>query len=230
MDEKDSIFKENNGTAINHINSVQKYNDLLLKQNELKKEADNLLADKKYEDAEKIYNEILVNIGKMPNDTGELSLSQIQMNELLTLLKNVYSNLSLTLAKQFNYRKAIDTASYLISNFDVYNEKSYLRILKWLIELGELEKAAEFQKEILRVFKNNVSIFEKEFSILSIKLKQKEKETLKVKETPCKSIFSFLNNKFLIGTIGLGVSILLFGVGWKIYKSKNISKYIISRK
>ena len=80
-------------------------------------------------------------------------------------LKNVYSNLSLTLAKQFNYRKAIDTASYLISNFDVYNEKSYLRILKWLIELGELEKAAEFQKEILRVFKNNVSIFEKEFSI-----------------------------------------------------------------
>ena len=51
MDEKDSIFKENNGTAINPINSVQKYNDLLLKQNELKKEADNLLADKKYEDA-----------------------------------------------------------------------------------------------------------------------------------------------------------------------------------
>ena len=58
MDEKDPNFKENNGTAINPINSVQKYNDLLLKQNELKKEADNLLADKKYEDAEKKYNEI----------------------------------------------------------------------------------------------------------------------------------------------------------------------------
>lgn len=230
MDEKDSNFEENNGTIVNPISSIQKYNDLFSKQIELKKEADNLVKEKKYEDAEKIYNEILSNIGKMPNDTGDLSLSQAQMNELLTLLKNVYSNLSLTLAKQLNYRKAIDTASYLISNFDVYNEKSYLRILKWLIDLGELEKAEEFQKEILRVFKNNISNFEKEFLVLSIKLKEKDKNTIKIKESPFKSILSFFRNKFLVGSIGLSFSILLIGIGWKIYKSNQILKYITSSK
>ena len=86
------------------------------------------------------------------------------------MIKNLYSNLAYCQGKQFKIREAIPNSYYIISNFDGYHDKSYLRIMLWMIELNKLDEAEDFKKEIENKFQGEqLKIFNSAFNLLKIK-------------------------------------------------------------
>ena len=128
-----------------------KINEMLKLVNNKKEEGNKLVSIKKYDEAEKVYQEALNIINKFETkkkfqmDSEE---NKQKGKEIILTIKNLYSNLALCQGKQLKIHDAIETSTYIISNLDSYHDKSYLRIMMWMIEMNELDAAEEIKKEI----------------------------------------------------------------------------------
>ena len=123
--------------------------------------------------------------------------------EIIELLKNLYSNLSLSQGKQFKLTEAIKNSNYIISNIDSFHIKSYIRILNWLVSLNQLDAANQLVNEIkIKFFGKNLEKFSEIFSYINLKneeLKEKNNEMQIEKEKNDKNYIKY----FFFGIIGI---------------------------
>jgi len=186
-----------------------KINEMLKLVNNKKEEGNKLVSIKKYEEAEKVYQEALNIINKFETkkkfqmDSEE---NKQKGKEIILTIKNLYSNLALCQGKQLKIHDAIETSTYIISNLDSYHDKSYLRIMMWMIEMNELDAAEEIKKEIENKFQGEkLKIFNSAFNLLKIKkedIEEKIKNKIKKLENNNNtiSINEIINNESEINT------------------------------
>ena len=190
-------MKENNNNLEENQNEdkkieeedLLKINEMLKEVNNKKEEGNKLVALKKYAEAEKIYLEALNIMNKFETkkkfqmDNEE---NKQKGKEIILTMKKLYSNLSLCQGKQLKIHEAIQTSSYIITNLDSFHDKSYLRIMMWMIEMNELETAEEIKKEIENKFQGEkLKVFNSAFNLLLIKkedLEEKIKNKIKKNE------------------------------------------------
>ena len=99
--------------------------------------------------------------------------------EIIMTMKNLYSNLSLSQGKQLKFKEAIQTSIYIISNLDGYHDKSYIRVMMWMIEINEIEDAENMKKEIEnKFFGEKLKIFKTAFNLLKIKKVEAEEKLI----------------------------------------------------
>ena len=187
-------MKENNHSYMNNIQKkieeceydedLIKINQMLKDVNNKKEEGNKLISNKKYNEAEKLYLEALETMNKFETkkkfkmDNEE---KKEKGKEIIITMKNLYSNLSLSQGKQLKFHEAIQTSMYIISNLDGYHDKSYIRIMIWMIEINELEDAENMKKEIEnKFFGEKLKVFKTAFNLLKIK-KEEAEEKLKNK-------------------------------------------------
>ena len=201
MNEKNSGLEENQ-SEIDEIKDEDliKINEMLLTVNNKKKEGNKLVSLKKYAEAEQIYQEAL-NIMNSFETKKKFQMDNEEKvqkgKEIILTMKNLYSNLSLCQGKQLKLNEAIQTSSYIISNLDSFHDKSYLRIMMWLIEINELEAAEEIKKEIMnKFFGDKLKVFNSAFNLLKIK---KEEAEEKIKNKIKKN--NNINNKIYLNDI-----------------------------
>ena len=153
---------------------------MLKEVNDKKEKGNKLVANKNYKEAEKIYLEALEIMNKFETkkkfdiDNEE---KKEKGKEIICTMKHLYSNLALCQGKQLKINEAIQTSTYIISNIDAYHDKSYLRIMMWMIEINELEAAEEMQKEIKNKFNGEkLKVFNTAFNFLKIKKEENEEK------------------------------------------------------
>ena len=157
MKENNNNFEENKSEDKNiDDEDLLKIKEMLKDVNNRKEEGNKLVLLKKYSEAEKIYQESLNIMNKF--ETKKKFQMDNEENkkigkEIILTMKNLYSNLALCQGKQSKINEAIQNSSYIISSLDSYHDKSYLRIMMWMIEINELETAEEIKKEIENKFK-----------------------------------------------------------------------------
>ena len=193
-----------NSSIINSPNINLNNIDIFIEEiNEIKTEGDNYYLKKQYDEAEKKY---LIAINKMNN--YKISKEFIEKNdkknlEIIELLKNLYSNLSLSQGKQFKLTEAIKNSNYIISNIDSFHIKSYIRILNWLVSLNQLDAANQLVSEVkIKFLGKNLEKFSEIFSYINLKneeLKEKNNEMLIEKEKNDKNYIKY----FFFGIIGI---------------------------
>ena len=193
-----------NSSIINSPNINLNNIDIFIEEiNEIKTEGDNYYLKKQYDEAEKKY---LIAINKM--NSYKISKEFIEKNdkknlEIIELLKNLYSNLSLSQGKQFKLTEAIKNSNYIISNIDSFHIKSYIRILNWLVSLNQLDAANQLVNEIkIKFLGKNLEKFSEIFSYINLKneeLKEKNNEMLIEKEKNDKNYIKY----FFFGIIGI---------------------------
>ena len=203
-------MKENNNNLEENLNEdkkieeedLLKINEMLVLVNNKKEEGNKLVAQKNYAEAEKIYLEALNIMNKFETkkkfqmDNEE---NKQKGKEIILTMKKLYSNLSLCQGKQLKIHEAIQTSSYIITNLDSYHDKSYLRIMMWMIEINELETAEEIKKEIENKFQGEkLKIFNSAFNLLRIKKEDLEE---KIKNKIKKNNNNINNNKININDI-----------------------------
>ena len=169
----DEFDEKNNEEKKIEDEDLIKINEMLEIVNNKKQEGNELVSQKKYEEAEKIYVEAL-NIINNFETKKKFQLNNEEKKqkgkEIILMIKNLYSNLAYCQGKQFKIREAIANSYYIISNFDGYHDKSYLRIMLWMIELNKLDEAEDFKKEIENKFQGEqLKIFNSAFNLLKIK-------------------------------------------------------------
>ena len=247
-------MKENDNNSLdNQQNDEQeededliKINKMLKEVNKKKEDGNKLVSNKNFKDAEKIYLEALEIMNKFETKkkfTMDNEQKKQKAKEIIFTMKNLYSNLALCQGKQLKINEAIQTSSYIISNLDPYHDKSYIRIMMWMIEINELNAAEEMQKEIKsKFYGEKLKLFNTAFNLLKIK-KQKAEEKLKNKikngvgnnidlnelinnqnekenKTDESSLIAKVFNKYKYLTIGIGG--LIGGIGiFLLYKYKN---------
>ena len=183
--------ESDNNSSIDEIKEDKKVDEDLININEMlkdvnskKEEGNKLVAVKKYKEAEKIYLESLEIMNKFETKKKFLMDNEERKQkgkEIILTMKNLYSNLALCQGKQMKIQEAIQTSSYILSNLDGYHDKSYIRIMMWMIEINELAAAEEIQKEIKNKFYGDkLKVFNTAFNLLKIK-KEEAEEKLKNK-------------------------------------------------
>ena len=211
MKEKNNELEEN----LNEDKKIEeedliKINEMLKNVNNKKKDGNKLVSLKKYEEAEKIYLEALNIMNKFETKKKfEMDNEENRQKgkEIILTMKNLYSNLALCQGKQLKINEAIQTSSYIISNLDSYHDKSYLRIMMWMIEINELETAEEIKIEIENKFQGEyLKVFNSAFNLLKIKkedLEEKKNNKIKKYENNNKkiNINDIINNDYKIKTI-----------------------------
>ena len=229
-----------------------KINKMLEQVNKKKEEGNKLVSNKNYKEAEKIYLEALEIMNKFETkkkfqmDNEE---KKQKGKEIISTMKNLYSNLALSQGKQLKIHEAIQTSTYIISNLDAYHDKSYIRIMMWMIEINELSAAEEMQKEIKAKFHGEqLKVFNTAFNLLKIKKEEaEEKLKKKIKNNKDKKAMDLneiinnnkneindkkdednINNNFLSNLLNeykylaLGIGGLIGGLGlFLLYKYKN---------
>jgi len=175
MKENDSKYSDKIVEESNNIidDDIIKINQMLKIVNSKKEEGNKLVSQKNYKEAEKIYLEAL-KIMNTFETKKKFSLENEENKrigkEIYSTFKNLYSNLALCQGKLLKINEAIETCSYIISNLDEYHDKSYLRIMMWLIEINQLTAAEEIQKKIIELFpEDKLYIFKTAFNLLKIK-------------------------------------------------------------
>ena len=181
MKENNNNFEENKSEDKNiDDEDLLKIKEMLKDVNNRKEEGNKLVLLKKYSEAEKIYQESLNIMNKF--ETKKKFQMDNEENkkigkEIILTMKNLYSNLALCQGKQSKINEAIQNSSYIISSLDSYHDKSYLRIIMWMIEINELETAEEIKKEIENKFKGEkLKIFSSAFNLLNIKKEELEEK------------------------------------------------------
>ena len=242
-------MKENNKNEINEEDEdLKKINEMLIQVNKKKEYGNQLVTQKKYKEAEEVYLEAFEIINKFETKKKfELDNEEKKAKgkEIINTIKTLYSNIALCQGKQLKIHEAIQTSSYIISNLDGYHDKSYLRIMMWMIEIGELSAAEEIQKEIKNKFYGEkLKVFNSAFNLLKIKKEEAEEKLrnriknnqegknidlkeiinngkkVKNKKKEEKTIFNLAFNKYKFLTIGLGG--LIGGIGiFLLYKYRN---------
>ena len=241
-------MKENSNNSLDNTQQDKEEDEDLIKINEMliivnskKEEGNKLVYNKKYKEAEKIYLEALDIMNKFETkkkfqmDNEE---KREKGKEIMLTMKNLYSNLSLCQGKQLKLKDAIQTSTYILSNLDSYHDKSYIRIMMWMIEINELDAAEEMKKDIENKFYGEkLKVFNTAFNLLKIKKEEAEKKLKnKLKNKNNEIINEEKENKEIINKennfiykffnkykyISLGVGGLLGGIGiFLIYKYKN---------
>ena len=240
-------MKENDFTEFQQSKELESEEDLIKIDNMLndinkrKEEGNKLVSEKKYKEAEKIYLESLKIMNKFETkkkfemDTEE---KKEKAKEIINTMKNLYSNLSLCQGKQLRLHEAIQTSTYILTNLDAYHDKSYIRIMMWMIEINELDAAEEIQNEIKsKFYGEKLKVFNTAFNLLKIKKEEAEKKLKnKLKNKNNEIINEEKENKEIINKennfiykffnkykyISLGIGGLLGGIGiFLIYKYKN---------
>lgn len=202
--------------------------NLLTKISAQNEKAINFIKEEKYKEAEEIYK---LSIKEMESfkPTGDFSVQTDERYkqkgfEILTMMKRLYSNLVLCQDNLGEIEEATQNSLYILNNFDPYHDKSYIRILKWLINSGNVDKAKEIADEIkLKFYGDKLVPFKKTFDLLEYKLKNRDtpKPQKEVEETvtPIKKE----ENKYKKYLIITGV-VSLFGICFTLlrryYKSK----------
>ena len=250
-------MKENINHSLNNIQNENEENDedlikinqMLKEVNDKKEKGNKLVANKNYKEAEKIYLEALEIMNKFETKKKFDIYNEEKKEkgkEIICTMKHLYSNLALCQGKQLKINEAIQTSTYIISNIDAYHDKSYLRIMMWMIEINELEAAEEMQKEIKNKFNGEkLKVFNTAFNLLKIKkedneekiknkIKNKNKDGKKIdlneiinnknekdeNNTEKSNFISELLNKYKYLTMGIGG--LIGGIGlFLLYKYKN---------
>ena len=196
----DDLNENNNEEKKIEDEDLIKINEMLKNVNNKKQEGNKLYSLKKYEEAEKIYFEalnILTNFETKKKFQMNNEENKRKGKEIILTMKNLYSNIALCQGKQLKIREAISTSSYIISNLDGYHDKSYLRMMLWMIELNRLDEAEEMKKQIENKFEGDkLKIFNSAFNLLKIK-KEDIQEKIKNKIRKYENI----NNKMDINDI-----------------------------
>ena len=246
--------ESDNNSSIDEIKEDKKVDEDLININEMlkevnskKEEGNKLVSVKKYKEAEKIYLESLEIMNKFETKKKFLMDNEERKQkgkEIICTMKKLYSNLALCQGKQMKIQEAIQTSSYILSNLDGYHDKSYIRIMMWMIEINELSAAEEIQREIKNKFYGDrLKVFNTAFNLLKIKKEEaeeklknkikndtdkkvdlnkilnKENEIIENKDEENNIVYK-LFNKYKYLTMGIGG--LLGGIGiFLLYKYKN---------
>lgn len=186
--------------------------NLFVKVKELKEKGNELLKNGNYEEGEKIYINAIQEMEKFkPNEKFEVNKNdeyQKKGIEIIELMKQLYSNLSLCQNKLGKIDEALKNAQYILNTFDPYHDKSYIRILKYLIAVGQLEQAKDIADEIkLKFLGDKIKPFEPIFIQLDQHLSFKNN----TKEAKNNKSFNYINILYLVGgllsVIGITYSI-----------------------
>ena len=201
--------------------------NLLTKISAQNEKAINYIKEEKYKDAEEIYKQSIKEM-EAYKPSGDFSVQTDERYkkkgfEILTMMKRLYSNLVLCQDNLGEIEEATQNSLYILNNFDPYHDKSYIRILKWLINSGNVEKAKEIADEIkLKFYGDKLIPFKKIFDLLDYKLKTnnapKEKEEEKV--TSIEKEEGSKYKKYLIITGVVSLLGICFSLLRHYYKSK----------
>ena len=170
-----------------------KINEMLIQVNKKKEEGNKLVYNKKYKEAEKIYLDALDIMNKFETKKKfkmDNEQKREKGKEIMLTMKNLYSNLSLCQGKQLKLKEAIQTSTYILSNLDAYHDKSYIRMMMWMIEINELDAAEEMKKDIeSKFYGEQLKVFNTAFNLLKIKKEEaEEKIKNKIKNLEGKNI------------------------------------------
>ena len=125
------------------------FKDLIKEITDIKASGNELVANKSYEEAISKYKEAYDKLEKeLPKINHERSYNP-QSEELLTLNKQIMSNLSLCYTKTEKYQESIDLDLKIISNDPMY-DKSYVRLFKNYKQLNKMEQAVYFGDTLLK--------------------------------------------------------------------------------
>lgn len=198
---------------------LQDIDNLFVKVKELKEKGNELVKCGNYEEAEKIYISAIQEMEKFkPTEKFEVNKNDEYEKkglEIIELMKQLYSNLSLCQNKLGKIDEALKNTQYILNTFDPYHDKSYIRILKYLIAVGQLEQAKDIADEIkLKFLGDKIDPFKQIFIQLDQQLSFKNK----VKEEKNNKSFNYINIFYIIGGL---VSVL--GITYSIsrYFKKN---------
>ena len=125
------------------------FKDLIKEITDIKASGNELVGNKSYEEAISKYKEAYDKLEKeLPKINHERSYNP-QSEELLTLNKQIMSNLSLCYTKTEKYQESIDLDLKIISNDPMY-DKSYVRLFKNYKQLNKMEQAVYFGDTLLK--------------------------------------------------------------------------------
>ena len=125
------------------------FSELIKELNEIKSQGNELFKKKEYDEAISKYMEGYEKLEKeLPKINHERSYNP-QSEELLTLSKQIMSNLSLCYIKTEKYQESVDLDLKIIS-IDPKYDKSYVRLFNAYIKLGKKEQAVYFGDILLK--------------------------------------------------------------------------------
>ena len=125
------------------------FKDLIKEITDIKASGNELVANKSYEEAISKYKEGYQKLEKLlPKINHERSYNP-QSEELLTLNRQIMSNLSLCYTKTEKYQESIDLDLKIISN-DRNFDKSYVRLFKNYLKINKIEQAVYFGEILLK--------------------------------------------------------------------------------
>ena len=125
------------------------FKDLIKEITDIKASGNELVGNKSYKEAISKYKEAYDKLEKeLPKINHERSYNP-QSEELLTLNKQIMSNLSLCYTKTEKYQESIDLDLKIISNDPMY-DKSYVRLFKNYKQLNKMEQAVYFGDTLLK--------------------------------------------------------------------------------
>lgn len=196
----------------NDNSSGKEINDLIQRVTKMKEEGEKLFKEGQLEKSEKILTVAIVSMTKFkpPKEFSVKSPENAQKGmEILNLLKSLYSNLALVQEYRGKYNESINNSQYILKFLDADHEKSYIRILRVLLILNQLELAKGLSEEIKIKFPNKEQ--QKHFENLFQSLDSKLKKISRKKEEE-NSLLSLANSKYIfpaISTIGVGLLIYM---------------------
>ena len=127
------------------------FSALITEMNDLKKAGNDLFKKNSYDEAIEKYKEAYEKLEKeLPKINHERSYNP-QSEELLTLNKQIMSNLSLCYTKTEKYQQSIELDLKIIANDPKY-DKSYLRLFNNYMKLDQKQQAVYFGDLLIRNF------------------------------------------------------------------------------
>lgn len=155
-------------------NEHKDFDALLNEQKANKEKGNKMIEEGKNKEAEEVYKAAIETIKNYkpnhPSNEIDSDLYREKLLQVLQLTKELYSNLSLVQGKQFHYGDALGNALYIIQYIDEYHDKSYIRIINWLIAVHQIDKANEIANEVRTKFKGEqLKQFDAVFNILKLK-------------------------------------------------------------
>jgi hypothetical protein len=201
-------------TSFSNNSVLVEIDNLLASANTSNEECKKLIANKQFAEAELKYTEVINDFHKYKPDASfnlENQENKKKGKEILEMLVTLYSNLALAQAKQGKDNEVMYNSMIILNNFNMYHDKSYIRIMKCLINRNEIIKAKGMMDEIKIKFpeKEKIKVFEEVFDLLEFRLKQIEEmdKNLKNKKKTENCIvnnFPCLLTKIVIG-VGVGI-------------------------
>lgn len=133
----------------------------------LKEEANAQFESKRYKEANSLYAKAISVSSPYYNSDATAAMDQGEgsTENATTLLATLYSNRAATYLQMQQFNHCLDDCSYALQKLDPNNVKCYVRAIRACVQLGQLNRAADFANEALQKSPGN-SVLIKEQSQL----------------------------------------------------------------